>query len=271
MINNLFAVFQQTLIKTHKGKTIVLQHDVSSPRPYTRNYLLSGSKAYAEKRDELKIAVSENPSLYLAADDTKKLMADNEHSFYKTRGDLARKVGAHGGMDFIMDYRPTTNKPTHQRHNTPRTNNRTIPRTHTTHKPIKNQQNTPNNILPHPNHNHLQPTMALPKTKIQHNSILPPPKPRKRHQTNTIKLLLLDTRPPTQTNARNVHNRRTQQTRKNIPIHRNKSTRCRILKQRLKKPIQTILPTIQSKTINTPIHVNHRPTTNKPTHQQHIS
>ena len=105
MINNLFAVFQQTLIKTHKGKTIVLQHDVSSPRPYTRNYLLSGSKAYAEKRDELKIAVSENPSLYLAADDTKKLMADNEHSFYKTRGDLARKVGAHGGMDFIMDYR----------------------------------------------------------------------------------------------------------------------------------------------------------------------
>lgn len=94
-----------SIIKTHKGKTIVLQHDVSSPRPYTRNYLLSGSKAYAEKRDELKIAVSENPSFYLAADDTKKLMADNEHSFYKTRGDLARRVGAHGGMDFIMDYR----------------------------------------------------------------------------------------------------------------------------------------------------------------------
>jgi predicted dehydrogenase len=94
-----------SIIKTYKGKTIVLQHDVSSPRPYTRNYLLSGSRAYVEKRNELRIAVSENPSVYLSADETAMLMADNEHSFYKTRGDLARKVGAHGGMDFIMDYR----------------------------------------------------------------------------------------------------------------------------------------------------------------------
>ena len=94
-----------SIIKTYKGKTIVLQHDVSSPRPYTRNYLLSGSRAYVEKRNELRIAVSENPSVYLSADETAMLMAENEHCFYKQKGELARKVGAHGGMDFIMDYR----------------------------------------------------------------------------------------------------------------------------------------------------------------------
>lgn len=94
-----------SIIKTYNGKTIVLQHDVSSPRPYTRNYLLSGSKAYAQIRDDLRIAVSENPSTYLSDDETKRLVAENEHEFYKIKGDLARRVGAHGGMDFIMDYR----------------------------------------------------------------------------------------------------------------------------------------------------------------------
>ncbi|MBN2766163.1 MAG: Gfo/Idh/MocA family oxidoreductase [Paludibacteraceae bacterium] len=94
-----------SILKTSKGKTIVLQHDVSSPRPYTRNYLLSGTRAFAHKRDELKVALSENPSEYISDNELNTLLTDNEHLFYKQIGELARKVGAHGGMDFIMDYR----------------------------------------------------------------------------------------------------------------------------------------------------------------------
>ena len=38
-----------TLIKTHKGKTIMVQHDVTSPRPYSRIHLVSGTKGFAQK------------------------------------------------------------------------------------------------------------------------------------------------------------------------------------------------------------------------------
>jgi hypothetical protein len=37
------------LMKTNKGRIIMIQHDVSSPRPYSRIHLLSGTKCYAHK------------------------------------------------------------------------------------------------------------------------------------------------------------------------------------------------------------------------------
>lgn len=41
-----------TLIKTAKGKTIMLQHDVTSPRPYSRIHFLSGTKGFVRKWPE---------------------------------------------------------------------------------------------------------------------------------------------------------------------------------------------------------------------------
>ena len=38
-----------TMIKTEKGKTIMVQHDTTSPRPYSRIHLLSGTKGIARK------------------------------------------------------------------------------------------------------------------------------------------------------------------------------------------------------------------------------
>ena len=38
-----------TLIRTHKGKTIMLQHDVTSPRPYSRLFTISGTKGFVQK------------------------------------------------------------------------------------------------------------------------------------------------------------------------------------------------------------------------------
>nr|WP_316929069.1 hypothetical protein [Nitritalea halalkaliphila] len=34
-----------TLIKTHQGRSLMLQHDVSSPRPYSRLHVISGTAA----------------------------------------------------------------------------------------------------------------------------------------------------------------------------------------------------------------------------------
>lgn len=38
-----------TLIRTEKGKTIQIEHNVASPRPYSRLYQLTGTKGFANK------------------------------------------------------------------------------------------------------------------------------------------------------------------------------------------------------------------------------
>ncbi len=94
-----------TIIRTHKEKTIVLQHDISSPRPYSRNYLISGTKGFVQKRETPQITLSANPSEFLSKESTEDLLKQYEHSFYREMGELAIKTDTHGGMDFIMNYR----------------------------------------------------------------------------------------------------------------------------------------------------------------------
>ncbi len=38
-----------SMIRTEKGKTILLQHNISNPHPYTRIHLLNGTKGYVQK------------------------------------------------------------------------------------------------------------------------------------------------------------------------------------------------------------------------------
>jgi len=94
-----------TLIRTIKDKTIVLQHDISSPRPYSRNFLVSGTEGFVEKRTIPKIYVSSSSNEFLTNEKTDKLLKEYEHPFFQKKGELAEKVGTHGGMNFIMDYR----------------------------------------------------------------------------------------------------------------------------------------------------------------------
>ena len=93
-----------TLVKTAKGKSIMIQHDVASPRPYSRIHLVSGTKGFAQKypRQQLSFDPSHSALRPEAMQDTLKKY---EHPITKEIGELARSVGGHGGMDFIMDYR----------------------------------------------------------------------------------------------------------------------------------------------------------------------
>ncbi|MCE7058437.1 Gfo/Idh/MocA family protein [Dyadobacter sp. CY343] len=97
-----------TTIKTNKGKTIMLQHDVSSPRPYSRLHTVSGTKGAAQKyplpEDGTQGRISEGHE-WLNATEFKKLEAKYQPEIIKRVGELAKKVGGHGGMDFLMDWR----------------------------------------------------------------------------------------------------------------------------------------------------------------------
>lgn len=94
-----------SIIKTQKGKTIMLQHDVTSPRPYSRIHLLSGTKGFARKWPQKGLAFEPNSHHFLSETAMDSMLMLYEHPITKEVGAKAREVGGHGGMDFIMDYR----------------------------------------------------------------------------------------------------------------------------------------------------------------------
>ena len=90
------------MIRTNKGRTILIQHDVSSPRPYSRIHQLSGTKAFAQKYPIEQIAFGHQVA---DEDEIKEIQEKYTPEIVRRVGEMAKKVGGHGGMDFIMDWR----------------------------------------------------------------------------------------------------------------------------------------------------------------------
>lgn len=92
-----------SLIRTAKGRMIHLQHDVSSPRPYSRLNAVAGTKGVFEDYPPRIYVEGKGAShRWAAIDDWKQ---SHEHPLWTRVGELARRKGGHGGMDFIMAYR----------------------------------------------------------------------------------------------------------------------------------------------------------------------
>lgn len=92
-----------TVIRTQKGRTIMLQHDVTSTRPYSRIHLISGTKGVAHKwPDPAKISLGHE---WLKEKEYKELEEKYTTPIVKHIGEIAKSIGGHGGMDFIMDWR----------------------------------------------------------------------------------------------------------------------------------------------------------------------
>jgi hypothetical protein len=83
----------------------MIQHDVTSPRPYSRIHLVSGTKGFARKWPERGLAFEPNAHEFLPEEEMEAMLEKYEHPITKEVGEKAREVGGHGGMDFIMDYR----------------------------------------------------------------------------------------------------------------------------------------------------------------------
>ena len=96
------------LIKTVMGRTIMVQHDTTSPRPYSRINLISGTKGIL-KDYPLQIALDpkyQAPHLGWANQtQMNEILAKYRHPLWRESGEIAKKMGGHGGMDFLMDLR----------------------------------------------------------------------------------------------------------------------------------------------------------------------
>jgi predicted dehydrogenase len=99
-----------SIIKTNMGRTILVQWDETSPRPYTRHNLIQGSKgtlAGFPTRVALEggfEGISEDHHSWIQGKDLNLLYEKYDHPLY-TRLNSKTKKSGHGGMDGIMMYR----------------------------------------------------------------------------------------------------------------------------------------------------------------------
>lgn len=95
--------YSTNLIKTNKGRTILVQHNVSTPRPYDRINLIQGTKGiFRDYPSRIFIDGQDGGHKWQPIDAFKEQF---EHDLWKKEGEAARKLGGHGGMDYIMCYR----------------------------------------------------------------------------------------------------------------------------------------------------------------------
>jgi predicted dehydrogenase len=95
--------YNTSMIKTAKGLTIMLQHNVSTPRPYDRINLIQGTKGiFRDYPPRVFIDGQEGGHKWATMDGYKEKF---EHPLWKKEGETARKLGGHGGMDYLMCYR----------------------------------------------------------------------------------------------------------------------------------------------------------------------
>ena len=107
-----------TLIKTLKGRTILVEHDVQTERGYSRINLLQGTRGGSRGTFEREFACGFHddkgkalPQEWIDPKSGRKFgggrawFENHMHPLLKSCGPLAKKMGGHDGMDFIMDLR----------------------------------------------------------------------------------------------------------------------------------------------------------------------
>ena len=98
-----------TLFKTVNGVSIMLQHDVCSPRPYNRRAFISGTKGamgdYPYRCTFEDNIFDHQAHEWFSEEKAAAVRKEFMHPMWRDVSAVAEKVGGHGGMDFIMDLR----------------------------------------------------------------------------------------------------------------------------------------------------------------------
>ena len=94
--------FNVSLIRTVKGRVIELEHNVSSPQPYDRINLIAGTKGIFRDYPARVYFDGARSEEFESLD---KYKDKYEPELWKKVGDMAKEIGGHGGMDYVMAYR----------------------------------------------------------------------------------------------------------------------------------------------------------------------
>ena len=102
-----------SLIKTKLGRTIMVQYDTTTPRPYSRHNLIQGTNGVfagypnriALEQGALPRTDGKEDTFHAWDHDMEKWYDAYDHPLWKRMGAEAVRNGGHGGMDFLMFWR----------------------------------------------------------------------------------------------------------------------------------------------------------------------
>ncbi len=95
-----------TMIQTERGRSIVLKHDVVTPRPYSRINALGGTHGYHEGYpSRLALRDNSNGHRWLDEKALNEMRNKYNHPIWNELKEPITKYGGHGGMDFVQMYR----------------------------------------------------------------------------------------------------------------------------------------------------------------------
>ena len=103
--DSLNGTMNSSLITTEKGKTILVQHCISLPRPYSRSFLVSGTEGFAQKYPVPMYAFAPESENMITGGECEELMERYKHPFvaeYKERG---TELCGRRWIDYAMDCR----------------------------------------------------------------------------------------------------------------------------------------------------------------------
>ncbi|MEO0514190.1 MAG: Gfo/Idh/MocA family oxidoreductase [Planctomycetota bacterium] len=92
-----------SVIRTAMGRTIMVQYDTTSPRPYTRHNLIQGTRGcLASFPSRVAVEGWGDTHDWIEGEAFAEMEAKYEHPLWTRMGEEAKKAGGHGGMDYIM-------------------------------------------------------------------------------------------------------------------------------------------------------------------------
>lgn len=103
--NTLHGNMNSSIITTEKGHTILVQHCVTLPRPYSRSFLISGTDGFAQKYPTPSFAFAPDSDNIIMGEECRILMDEQRHPFvaeYKERG---FELCGRRWIDYAMDSR----------------------------------------------------------------------------------------------------------------------------------------------------------------------
>lgn len=105
-----------TMIRTMKGKTILIQHNVMTPRPYSRMFQVVGTQGYVAKYPTPEVLLSPNAATKVGLDiaegnaplstlQIETLLNRYVPPFSAQTISMAKQLDSRGGMSYFMDLR----------------------------------------------------------------------------------------------------------------------------------------------------------------------
>jgi predicted dehydrogenase len=92
-----------SLIRTTRGQTIYITHDTNLPRPYSRKYVLQGTKGLVEGYPR-RVYVEGESEREHRWDSIERWFESHDHPLWKSDR-VKQATRGHGGMDFLEDWR----------------------------------------------------------------------------------------------------------------------------------------------------------------------